>query len=286
MCCVSLRKAWRPWVIRYSPGDSTGVKQNKYYIVSSEQFLCDASGQLRVFTEADYAALQLAANIRHRFYSDAIADFIVVEISASIASKVSDSADYQWQNLRSQLDVLSEADFQLAGRALQILRWHYEHQFCGRCGAPTSEHQRDLARHCANCSLDFYPRLSPCIITLVTRGDYCLLAWHKRSKTRRYSCLAGFIEPGETPEQTLAREVMEESGIQVGNIRYHSSQAWPFPGQLMLGYFADYQAGDINVEVDEITEAKWFRFDELPEIPPASTISGRLIEEFVRQRKS
>jgi NAD+ diphosphatase len=257
------------------------VKHNNYYIVSNELFLCDIEGQLKAFAEIDFLALQLPVGKQHRFYTDSTSNFIVVEIGSAVEKE-----DYQWLGLRSQLGILDEADFQLAGRALQILRWHYDHQFCGRCGAPTQEHQRDLARHCAQCSLDFYPRLSPCIITLVTRGDYCLLAWHQRSKTRRYSCLAGFIEPGETPEQTLAREVMEETGISVNNIRYHSSQAWPFPGQLMLGYFADYLAGDIHIDPEEITEANWFRFDQLPEIPPAATISGRLIAEFVRQRKS
>lgn len=261
------------------------MKNNKYYIVSQDLFLCAADGQVRVLAEAEFSALDAPAKSRHTFYSDESADFVVVEIYGENWD-ATDAGDYQWRSLRSQLGLLAESDFQLAGRALQILRWFYDHQYCGRCGTPTQTHQRDLARHCVKCSLDFYPRLSPCIITLVTRGDYCLLAWHNRSNTRRYSCLAGFIEPGETPEDTLLREVQEEVGINVKNVRYHSSQAWPFPGQLMLGYFAEYGSGEIQVEPEEIIEANWFRFDQLPEVPPAPTISGRLIEEFVRQRKS
>lgn len=259
------------------------MKNNKYYIVNQELFLCDTDGQLHVLTENEFSGLDLQAISRHTFYSDKDADHVVIEIHCEEANSVS---SYQWRNLRSQLGLLAEVDFQLAGRALQILRWHYDHQYCGRCGAPTQQHHRDLARHCTTCSLDFYPRLSPCIITLVTRGDYCLLAWHNRSKTRRYSCLAGFIEPGETPEETLIREVQEEVAIIVKDVRYHSSQAWPFPGQLMLGYFAEYDSGKIQVDREELIEADWFRFDQLPEVPPSATISGRLIEEFVRQRKS
>lgn len=258
------------------------MKNNKYYIISQDLFLCDANGPLHAITEDELSSLGLTAMSRHRFYSDKDTDFVVVEIHCEAGS----IDGYQWCSLRSQLGLLAESDFQLAGRALQILRWHYDHQYCGRCGGHTQQHHRDLARHCSKCSLDFYPRLSPCIITLITRGDYCLLAWHTRSKTRRYSCLAGFIEPGETPEETLIREALEEVAISVKNVRYHSSQAWPFPGQLMLGYLAEYEAGEIRVDPEEIIEANWFHFDQLPETPPAATISGRLIEEFVRQRKS
>jgi len=258
------------------------VKNNRYYIVSQDLLLCDTDGQLRIIEEDEFSELRLTAKSSHLFYSDNLRNFIVVEIHGDDFV----TGNYQWQGLRSQLGLLSESDFQMAGRALQILRWHYDHQYCGRCGAKTQKHQRDLARHCVTCSLDFYPRLSPCIITLVTRGDFCLLAWHNRSKTRRYSCLAGFIEPGETPEETLVREVLEETAIAVKNVRYHSSQVWPFPGQLMLGYFAEYDSGEIQVDPQEIIEAAWFRFDQLPEVPPGATISGRLIDEFVRQRKS
>jgi NAD+ diphosphatase len=261
------------------------VKNNKYYIVSQDLFLCDASGQLRILGEAEFLGLDVSALSQHIFYSDASHNFVVVELPGGIDA-VAGISDYQWQNLRSQLGLLPEVDFQLAGRALQILRWHYDHQYCGRCGGATQTHERDLARRCTRCSLDFYPRLSPCIITLVTRGDYCLLAWHSRSKNRRYSCLAGFIEPGETPEETLVREVWEEVALKVKNLRYHSSQAWPFPGQLMLGYFAEYDSGDINPDPTEIIEADWFHIDQLPEIPPPATISGRLIDAFIKQRKS
>jgi NAD+ diphosphatase len=191
---------------------------------------------------------------------------------------------YQWLSLRNLFERLPEHEFQLAGRALQVLRWHFDHQFCGRCGQPTLQHAQDLAKSCVHCAIDFYPRLSPCIITLITRGDECLLAWHTRSTEEKYSCLAGFIEMGESPEQTLIREVKEEVGLEVSHIRYLASQPWPFPGQLMLGYFADYASGDIKLDQQEIRSAHWFRYNQLPKTPLPTTLSGRLINAFVQER--
>src|SRR5690606_28839634 len=122
----------------------------------------------------------------------------------------------------------------------QIINWCDHHRFCGRCGAATQLDPIERAAVCDNCELLFYPRLSPCVIGIVERHDHCLLAHNKRFKSQKYSALSGFIEPGETAEQALAREIEEEVGIQITNIRYFGSQPWPFPGQLMLGFHADY----------------------------------------------
>jgi NAD+ diphosphatase len=247
-----------------------------YYVVADENFLCTASGALAQLNEADFFSLSLELHVKHLLGDNSGV--------ALVTSK--DVDEFQWQSLRALLEQLSETEFQTAGRALQVLRWHFDHQFCGRCGKPTVQHARDFAKTCTHCLVDFYPRLSPCIITLVTRGDECLLAWHTRSKDEKYSCLAGFIEMGESPEQTLAREVKEEVGLSVKNIRYLASQPWPFPGQLMLGYFADYAQGDIELDQTEIKAAHWYRYDQLPKVPPITTISGRLINTFVQERQS
>lgn len=253
---------------------------NYYLLVANEKLLCSAEGNLVVLPEPDYLRLPLEIKIHHPVVLSEGRHISVVDVVEQPLE------GYQWLALRSQLGKIPEFDFQLAGRGLQILRWHYEHQFCGRCGRPTEQQVGELAKSCTACKLDFYPRLSPCIITLVTRGDYCLLAWHTRSKEERYSCLAGFVEAGESPEQTLVREVMEEVGIAVDNIRYVASQPWPFPGQLMLGFLADYSHGEICIDQQEIQAANWYRYDQLPNIPPKSTISRRLIDEFVQQRTS
>ncbi len=250
----------------------------RHYVVADENFLCTEDGLLVLFGDADL----------HNLSVDLIAKHLVKkhddESVYVICVHHKNVQGYQWLSLRNLLEHLSEDDFQTAGRALQVLRWHFDHQYCGRCGNPTVQHSQDLAKSCVHCAIDFYPRLSPCIITLVTRGDECLLAWHTRSKDEKYSCLAGFIEMGESPEQTLEREVMEEVGLRVSNIRYVASQPWPFPGQLMLGYFADYAGGDIQVDQQEIRCAYWFQYNQLPKVPPATTISGRLINAFVQER--
>ena len=253
--------------------------QHVHYVVADERFLCAENGELAILSYTELARLALKPRVKHPIKNDNDNLFVVSVGLESIHG-------FEWCSLRSLVETVSEVEFQTAGRALQILRWHFDHQYCGRCGKPTQQHSSDFAKVCDSCKIDFYPRLSPCIITLVTRGDECLLAWHARSKEEKYSCLAGFIEMGESPEQTLVREVKEEVGVYVNNIRYVTSQPWPFPGQLMLGYFADYASGDIAVDGHEIVAAHWYRFDQLPKIPPTSTISGRLIKAFVQARQS
>lgn len=165
-------------------------------------------------------------------------------------------------------------------RASQLEYWWSHHRFCGRCGAANQLHTAEFALHCPACDAFYYPRISPCIIVLVRDGERCLLAKHVRSRSDRYSTLAGFIEVGESAEQALEREVFEEVGLKVGNLQYITSQNWPFPSQLMLGYWADYESGQINPEVGEIADARWFSRDNLPELPPVGTISRHLIDTF------
>ncbi|HWV16657.1 MAG TPA: NAD(+) diphosphatase [Cellvibrio sp.] len=256
----------------------TVQSKKHFYLVAREQLLCAEDGRLNLFQEELLANLPIEILSQHLVHKDEQRELWVAAITPEVIS------GYSWLSLRAQVGAIDEEQFQLAGRALQLLRWHYDHQFCGRCGRPTVPHLHDLAKTCVSCQLDVYPRLSPCIITLVVKGDYCLLAQHQRSTNQTYSCLAGFIEMGETPEQTLLREVKEEVNLRVDNIRYVTSQPWPFPGQLMLGYFADYAEGDIVVEQQEILRADWFRYDQLPKVPSLATISGRLIDTFVQQR--
>jgi NAD+ diphosphatase len=256
------------------------INARQYFVVANDQFLCSPSGDLIVLKENEFSFLNIQINVQLFITANKYEEFLVV------ATCQKEIAGYQWLSLRSQLGLISDDRFQLAGRALQTLRWHLDHQYCGRCGKPTVHHQKDLARTCTYCLLDFYPRLSPCVIVLVTRDDYCLLAHHTKSSSQIFSCLAGFIEIGESPEQTIVREVMEEVSVNVNNIRYMASQPWPFPGQLMLGYFADFMSGDIMVDQNEIIAAAWYHYNQLPNVPPAATISGRLINAFVQQRRA
>jgi len=203
-------------------------------------------------------------------------DFFAIYLEAADAL-----VDGQWLGLRQLLPHLSEDEFELIGRASQVCQWDRNHRFCGHCGTTTHYHAKDRARVCGSCGLHTYPRISPCIIVLVTRGEYCLLARHQRYKTPMFSCLAGFMEAGESAEQCLHREVFEEVGVQVQNLLYQGSQSWPFPGQLMLGFTAEYHSGDINVDEEEIAEAGWYHYSELPQVPPTVSISGQLVQNFV-----
>ena len=189
------------------------------------------------------------------------------------------------RGLRQLLSESGEQDFPLLSRAAQVTTWSRDHLHCPRCATALSHHQQDLAKQCEACGLTQYPRLSPCIITLVIRGEYCLLAQGVRFTEPRYSTLAGFIEAGESAEDALAREVREEVGVEVANIRYHCSQSWPFPHSFMLGFFADYLSGDIVPEPSEIVDARWFHYSELKNtpIPPGFTISRQLIDAFLEQ---
>jgi NAD+ diphosphatase len=190
---------------------------------------------------------------------------------------------YTLSGLRAWLGRVEPAVFYLVGRAKQIVEWHGTHQYCGRCATPMEDHPRDRAKVCPACGLVNYPRLSPSIIVLVTRGEEMLLARNVHWPTSMYSTLAGFVEPGESIEQTVHREVEEEVGIRVRNLRYLGSQSWPFPNSLMLGFHAEYESGEIVCQEDEIADARWFRYDDLPNVPPGTAISRWLIDDFIAQ---
>lgn len=188
---------------------------------------------------------------------------------------------------RQFLQSSSAADFALASKALQLLHWVDSHRYCGRCGGPMHPHANERAMQCAQCAARVYPRISPCVIVLVTRGDEMLLARHTGRASSFFSCLAGFMEAGETPEETIHREVLEETSIRVSNIRYMRSQSWPFPSQLMLGFFADYAGGEIKVDGKEIAEARWFSATLLPQFPSAGfSVAGHLIELFLKSGRA
>ncbi|MEM7032098.1 MAG: NAD(+) diphosphatase [Chloroflexota bacterium] len=184
--------------------------------------------------------------------------------------------------LRDLFGNLDDDHASLASKAIQLIAWRKTHQFCGRCGTKTELMTTERAMKCPNCNLTGYPRISPCIIVRVTRGDEILLARGPRWQPGWFSVLAGFIEPGETAEEAVEREILEEVGIQVKDIRYFSSQSWPFPNSLMLGFTAEYEAGTLTLQPDEILEADWFTRDTMPNVPSGKiSIAGRLIENYL-----
>jgi len=166
----------------------------------------------------------------------------------------------------------------LSGRAYQILDWDRNQQYCSRCGTLMRPRENERARVCPSCHFTSYPPVSPAIMTLVTRAREILLARKSIWPAGRYSALAGFVEPGETLEDTVIRETREEVGVEVRNIRYFGSQPWPFPHSLMVAFTAEYAGGEIKPDGEEIEEARWFDASQLPKLPPSISISRRLID--------
>lgn len=192
---------------------------------------------------------------------------------------------WAWSGLRSMFGVLDDAQLALAGRALQLVDWDRTHQFCGACGTRTEPSTTERSRRCPACSLSVYPRLAPAVMCLLRRSvsddpreDQLLLARSPRFPKGMYSALAGFVEPGETLEDCVRREVFEEVGLKVGRLRYFASQPWPFPHSLMIAFFGDYESGEITIDGVEIEAAQWFSAGNLPPLPAKISIARNLID--------
>ncbi len=200
------------------------------------------------------------------------------------------SALGEFKSVREVLHCGDELMFAMAARAKQVTEYIQTHRFCGRCGARMQAVDWELAMHCHSCQHRCYPRISPCIIVAIRKGREILLARGKHHPPGRFSVLAGFVEAGEMLEQTLAREVMEEVGVEIQNPKYVASQSWPFPNSLMVGFTAEWKSGEIQLDPFELEEGNWFDIDKLPEIPLPGSIAYKLImqvkDEIDRERKS
>ncbi len=182
---------------------------------------------------------------------------------------------------------VDETTWALAGRAVQLVEWQRNHRFCGRCGTPTVEAPGERATKCPACGLLAYPRLAPAVIMLVERDDgHALLARNANFPSGMFSCLAGFVEPGETLEHAVRREVMEEVGLTVGDVEFRGSQPWPFPHQVMIGFGAQYLSGEIEIDGQEIVEAQWFTPDDTPNFPTGGHVDRGPPHRRVAQRGS
>ncbi|SMC72543.1 NAD(+) diphosphatase [Papillibacter cinnamivorans] len=185
-----------------------------------------------------------------------------------------------FENLRNLLSVLDESLGLVAARALHLANWLRQNRYCGVCGSPTLPSGTELAKKCPVCGNSAYPKISPAVIMAIVKEDRILLAHNRRFAGRMYSVLAGFVEPGESIEECAKREIMEEAGIRIRNIRYFGSQPWPFPDSLMIGLTAEYDGGELKADGTELDDAGWFRADELPTVPGTVSIAGRLIRWF------
>lgn len=171
--------------------------------------------------------------------------------------------------------------YHIAGKAVLVRDWYISHRFCGRCGVETQLDEKDMMLKCPSCGQVHYPRIAPAIIVAIRKDDELLMAKHSYHDNIRYALIAGFVEPGETIEEAVHREVLEEVGIKIKNLKYQRSQSWPFPNSLMLGFTAEYDSGDIKVDGDEILKAKWFKKEDIIRYGSDISISDWLIQNFI-----
>lgn len=247
----------------------------------TQLLLCPRSYQLPVYSDV----LACTSEDAEWHFLGRLGDQPCFAVNVADASPATWPAGFVMVPLRQLIMAPDTTLFQLAGRAAQILDWARTHRFCGQCASPMQGHAlNERARVCPNCDHSCYPRINPCVIVVVVRGDDLLLARAHRFTNGMFSALAGFMEVGESAEDTLVREVREEVGVEIANVRYVTSQPWPFPSNLMLGFIADYAGGDLRLQDDEIAEAGFYRYDQLPLVPPPGSIARLLIDHVVDER--
>lgn len=251
-----------------------GAEPREIFLMRGREILVDESG--------DPVTVRPDAS----FIKDAIYDTMSGSAAVELSEDFVPIGGNKFMSLRefflSNLDANIAADYKcnrapMAARMRGCLNWCASVRFCPSCGAPLENHPTENARVCPKCHKVFYPRISPCVIAVICKGDEILLLKHVQRNQNIWCCLAGFVETGESLEQALVREVREEVGLEIENVRYAGSQSWPFPDQLMVGFYADYKSGEIRLQPEEISAAEWFRKDDLPVHPNPGSISWNLI---------
>jgi len=202
---------------------------------------------------------------------------------AELPTDITLDPPFELISLRKAFELFGVDWYAAAVKAKSIITWDKNHRFCGRCGQPTEHRPGSFERVCPHCQLTFYPRISPCIIVLIKKGDQLLMARSPHFSAGAYGLIAGFVEVGESLEDAVHREVREEVGITIKNVQYFNSQPWPFPDSLMVGFFADYDQGEIHIDHQEIESAGWYRYDQMPGGPSSNvSIARKLIDYFVQ----
>lgn len=190
-----------------------------------------------------------------------------------------------FQHIRQAHELISDEDlFLLVSKAKQLLHWDSSTQYCGYCGHKTKYSDKERAKVCSNCNSLIFPQIAPVMLALIWRDDEILLARSPHFMPGIYSILAGFVEPGEMLEHTVVREVQEEVGLTIKNLHYFSSQPWPFQSNLMLGFVAEYESGEIQIDTTEIEDAQWFSIKKLPQLPKPISLSRQMIDKYLAMR--
>ena len=256
---------------------SDSIRSQRWFLFRGDRILIRRSADASVrpfFTDVSF----VEAGLMHRQYLGYLNDIDC--FTAELPSEAGVSSAAELQPVRQLLGAVDDELAAVAGRANQMIHWARTHQFCGLCGHVTRDAEKERAKICPACGLINYPRVSPAIIVAVLNAGRILLARSTRRGASFYSVLAGFVEPGETLEECVSREIREEVGLRVKDIRYFGSQPWPFPNALMVAFTARYAGGDIRLNPSEIAAAAWFSADALPPVPGRWSIARRLIDWF------
>lgn len=251
-----------------------------WFVFSAGKMLVKPEGERAVpprFTRPSDIGLEMARN-QYLGTIDGVHSF-----SAEAAQGAAAPQGMEFRDLRSLYGVLEDDLFLVAGRAVQMAAWDSSNLFCSRCGKPVEKIPGEIAKRCPVCGLVKYPQICPAVIVAVTRDSKILLAHNKNFKSGLYGVISGFVEPGETFEECVKREAMEEVGISVKNIRYFRSQPWPFPNSMMVAFTAEYESGELRPDGTEIEDAGWYGADWLPAVPSNFSVARQLIEWFKGQ---
>lgn len=257
--------------------------EDLWFIFSANKILVKIKDcGIEIPTKTDLLQLNLELNNGH-FLGD-LKDVSCYTISAAEIQNLPSSLEFK--DFRMVGVMFEEEIFLLGGKASQILYWESTHKYCSRCGSKTVSLEGERAKKCPECGFVAYPKICPATITAVIKNDKILLAHNSNFAEGLYSVIAGFVEPGETFEECVRREVLEEVGIKVKNIKYFSSQPWPFPNSLMIAFTAEYESGEIKVDGAEISDANWFSINNLPMLPSKISVASKLINHFIESQKA
>jgi len=268
-------------ILNFKPGvDIISPKTNKdiYFLFNNDELLVKPiNNKATLPTIFDLQDLKLV-NIQYIGCIDSLNCFCGEINKDAIIPK-----DLDFSKLKSLTHQLSEEMFWIGGRAVQIVNWNNDHKYCGKCGTLTQNVEKERVKKCPKCGLSNYPRICPAIIVAVIKEGKLLLAHNNQFPKDLYSVVSGFLEVGETFEKCVVREVYEETGVIVKNIKYFGNQPWPFPNSLMVGFTAEYASGEIQVDGNEIGHADWYSSTEMPLAPDSISIAKELIDWFTNK---
>ncbi|WP_406657454.1 NAD(+) diphosphatase [Methanolobus sp. ZRKC2] len=258
-------------------------KSPDYYFIFNDRklLLISENNNIRLPLEDDI--MSFGAKVQRRQYLGELRESSC--FTAETTDCFTEIENVIFEDIRKLPDIVGESFASVAGRAVHLLEWDNNTQHCGRCGSKTSRKPDERAKQCLECNLLFFPKISPAIIVMIEKEDKILMARSPHFPPGRYGLIAGFVEPGESIEEAVVREVMEEVGICIKDISYFGSQPWPYPDSLMIAFTAKYLKGEIQFNDGEIEDAVWFRHYEIPYAPRSNSISGKLVDYFVSKHK-